>query len=84
MAATIESGVLDPIAFLPPELVIKILSCLSERDLYTAACVNRLWNEFSNDWQLWLGLIKNDFPEVGIYKDKENCPPLNAAISPKA
>ncbi len=77
MAATIESGTQDPIAFFPAELGIKIFSRLSAKDLGATARVSRLWNVFSNDGYLWSKLLKADYSQSGIYKGKDNCPTIN-------
>ncbi|XP_071126111.1 F-box only protein 8-like [Mytilus edulis] len=54
---------------LPPELGLAVLSHLNATDLCLAACV---WDNLANDELLWMGLCKDSWGYVSIYKRIQN------------
>lgn len=56
---------------LPPELSLAVLSHLNATDLCLAACV---WDTLANDELLWMGLCKNSWGSVSIYRHAHGRP----------
>lgn len=53
----------------PPEIGLSVLSHLNATDLCLAACV---WDNLANDEILWMGLCKDSWGYVSIYRQIQN------------
>ncbi|KAK9459653.1 uncharacterized protein V1516DRAFT_680472 [Lipomyces oligophaga] len=51
----------DPVTLLPSEVLIDILTKLSQNDLYRSILVSKAWKSICLDAQLWKNLDENDF-----------------------